>query len=84
MAPPAVAAESGIGESLVRPVIRRLEVGGLLRRLSRMGGMRSEQNYQLSPSAEWAALVTLGKALAASGKPERAARHARTRCSVGE
>lgn len=63
-----IAAASGIGDSLVRPVVLRLEAGGFLARLPRMGGRRSEQNYQRSGSAPWLTLVKLCATLTESGK----------------
>jgi len=71
-----IAAESRIGDSLVRPVVLRLEAGELLDRLPRMGGRRSEQNYKRSTSEQWLALVKLCQALDAGTEPLVLAREA--------
>ena len=63
-----IAAASGIGDSLVRPVVLRLEAAGMLRRLPRMGGRRSEQHFARSTSAPWDHLVGLCGSL---DEPER-------------
>jgi hypothetical protein len=58
-----IAAASGLGDSLVRPVVMRLEEGGFLRRLPRMGGRRSEQYFARSTSTAWRTLVRLCRSL---------------------
>jgi len=69
-----IAAKTRIGDSLVRPVVLRLEAGELLDRLPRMGGRRSEQNYKRSTSAQWVALVKLCQTLGANTEPVTRAR----------
>ncbi len=59
-----IAAASRLGDSLVRPVVIRLEAVGMLRRLPRMGGRRSEQHFARSTSPRWEHLVGLCRSLA--------------------
>lgn len=59
-----IASACGAGDSVVRTVVVRLESSGLLQRLPRMGGRRSEQNYARSTGGEWNRLVALCRSLA--------------------
>jgi hypothetical protein len=52
-----VASETTFGDSLVRPVMRRLGAAGLLAALPRTGGPRSTLNYQVMRGALWTAVV---------------------------
>lgn len=54
-----VAAAAGLGDSLVRPVVLRLEAAGVLRRLPRVGGPRSEQNFTRAATERWTRLLLL-------------------------
>jgi hypothetical protein len=58
-----VAAATGLGDSLVRPVVLRLESAGMLNRLPRMGRPRSEQNFTRATSDQWTGLLQLCRAL---------------------
>jgi hypothetical protein len=51
-----IASACGLADSVVRTVVR-LEAAEMLRRLPRMGGPRSEQNFARSISAQWDGLV---------------------------
>lgn len=53
-----VASETGLGDSLVRPVMRRLDAAGLIAALPRTGGPRSMLNYQVMRGALWSAVVS--------------------------
>ena len=53
-----VASETALGDSLVRPVMRRLDVAGLIAALPRTGGPRSTLNYQVMCGALWSAVVS--------------------------
>ena len=53
-----VASETALSDSLVRPVILRLEKAGLLARLPRSGGPRSMLYYQTRQSALWEGMIT--------------------------
>jgi hypothetical protein len=52
-----IASETTLGDSLVRPVMRRLDAAGLLAALPRTGGLRSTLNYQVMRGALWLAVV---------------------------
>jgi hypothetical protein len=52
-----VASETTFGDSLVRPVMRRLDAAGLLAALPRTSGPRSTLNYQVLRGALWIAVV---------------------------
>jgi hypothetical protein len=52
-----VASETTFGDSLVRPVMRRLGAAGLLSALPRASGPRSTLNYQVLRGALWTAVV---------------------------
>jgi hypothetical protein len=52
-----VAAVTGLGDSLVRPVMRRLSAAGLIAELPRTGGPRSTLNYQVVRNPLWEAIV---------------------------
>ena len=62
-----VASATGLGDSLVRPVVLRLESAGMLNRLPRMGGPRSEQNFTRATSEQWTSLLQLCRALDGGG-----------------
>ena len=61
-----IASACGLGDSVVRTVVVRLEAAEMLRRLPRMGGPRSEQNFARSVSAQWDGLVALCRTLTRS------------------
>lgn len=63
-----IASACGLGDSVVRTVVVRLEAAEMLRRLPRMGGPRSEQNFSRSISAQWDGLVALCGSLATSAE----------------
>lgn len=67
-----IAASTGLGDSLVRPVMLRLEAAELLRRLPRMGGPRSEQFFLRAATNDWAALVRLCRAITATPSSAKA------------
>ncbi len=52
-----VAVETGVADSLVRPVMRRLTEIGVLAPSPRTGGSRSELRYQISCGPLWAAVT---------------------------
>jgi hypothetical protein len=52
-----VASKTTLGDSLVRPVMLRLESAGILARLPRSGGPRSMLHYQVRQGPLWEALV---------------------------
>ena len=52
-----VASETRLGDSLVRPIMRRLDAAGLLAALPRTGGPRSMLNYQVMRGVPWTALA---------------------------
>jgi hypothetical protein len=52
-----VASETGVSDSLVRPVMRRLAEMGVLAPSPRTGGPRSELRYQVSRGALWTAVT---------------------------
>ena len=52
-----VAVETGVGDSLVRPVMRRLTEIGVLAPSPRAGGPRSELRYQISRGPLWTAVT---------------------------
>ncbi len=52
-----VASKTTLGDSLVRPVVLRLEGAGILARLPRSGGPRSMLYYQVRQGPLWEALV---------------------------
>lgn len=62
-----IAAASGLSDSLVRPVVLRLEAAELLRRLPRMRGRRGEQHFARSTSSGWINLVRLCRSLDDAG-----------------
>lgn len=60
-----VAAETTLGDSLVRPVMRRLDAAGLISALPRTGGPRGMLNYQVMRGPLWTAVVvTCGETIA--------------------
>ena len=61
-----IASACGLGDSVVRTVVVRLEAAEMLRRLPRIGGPRSEQNFSRSISAQWDGLVALCRSLTRS------------------
>jgi hypothetical protein len=71
-----IAARTGLADSLVRPVVLRLEAAELLDRLPRLGGSRSEQFFTRATSNQWTKLVQLCRAL--SIEQERACASARS------
>jgi len=52
-----VASKTTLGDSLVRPVMLRLENAGILARLPRSGGPRSVLHFQVRQRPLWEALV---------------------------
>jgi hypothetical protein len=52
-----VASETTLVDSLVRPVMRRLDAAGLLAALPRTAGPRSTLNYQVMRGGLWTAIV---------------------------
>jgi hypothetical protein len=52
-----VASATALGDSLVRPVMLRLDAAGLIVPLPRIGGPRSTLNYQVTRGPLWLALV---------------------------
>jgi hypothetical protein len=52
-----VASDTRLGDSLVRPVMRRLGSAGLIAPLPRTGGPRSTLNYQVIRGSLWATMV---------------------------
>lgn len=52
-----VASETALGDSLVRPVMLRLDTAGLVAALPRTGGPRSMLNYQVMRGSLWGAVV---------------------------
>lgn len=62
-----VAASTRIGDSLVRPVMLRLQTAGVLVRMPRLGGPRGTQYFELQRSATWDNLVVLARGLAGTG-----------------
>lgn len=62
-----IAAAAGLADSLVRPVVLRLEAAELLGRLPRLGGRRGEQHFMCSTSAAWINLVRLCRSLKETG-----------------
>lgn len=69
-----LAAACGLGDSVVRTVVVRLEAAKMLRRLPRMSGPRSEQNFSLPTSNKWDNLVALCRSLARPDADARARR----------
>jgi hypothetical protein len=64
-----IAAATGLADSLVRPVVLRLEDAELLHRLPRTGGPRSEQFFTRATSNQWSKLVQLCRALGSGLEP---------------
>lgn len=52
-----VASATGFGDSLVRPVMIRLDAAGLIAPLPRTGGPRSMLNYQVIRGPMWTAVA---------------------------
>jgi hypothetical protein len=52
-----IASNSGLSDSLVRPVVLRLTESGILAPIARTGGPRSTLRYQVLGTDLWAALV---------------------------
>jgi hypothetical protein len=69
-----IASACGLGDSVVRTVVVRLEAAEMLHRLPRMSGPRSEQNFSRSTSNGWNGLVDLCRSLASSDADARAGR----------
>jgi hypothetical protein len=59
-----VAAEIGLGDSVVRPVMRRLCDGGLVAMVPQCGGSRSAIRYQVRRTPFWAGILSACTALA--------------------
>jgi hypothetical protein len=68
----AVAAATGVSDSLVRPVILRLEAGRVLHRLPR-AGLRGAQYFSVVPGELWDALLAVAELtiLGSSVSPRR-------------
>jgi ribosomal protein S25 len=62
-----VASKTKLSDSLVRPVILRLEAAGLLAREERSGGPRSELRFQVRDEALWPAIARACAILRAQG-----------------
>jgi hypothetical protein len=60
-----VAADTALGDSLVRPVMFRLTTAGLIAALPRTGGPRSTLNYQVLRGPLWANIVAVCAAMTA-------------------
>jgi hypothetical protein len=52
-----VASDTGLGDSLVRPVMLRLDAASLIGALPRTGGPRSILNYQVIRGSLWSTVV---------------------------
>lgn len=54
-----VASMTELGDSVVRPVMRRLHAAGAVSALARAGGVRSPRPYQVQEGELWEALTML-------------------------
>ncbi len=74
----AVAARTGMADSVVRPVMNRLVSAGALAAVPRVGGPRSSQYFTIGRTSLWTTLLTLCTELAQPageiGQGRRAAR----------
>jgi hypothetical protein len=67
-----VASDTALGDSLVRPVMHRLDAAGLIAALPRTGGPRSTLNYQVVRRPLWSAVVTVSaETVAANAAPQK-------------
>jgi hypothetical protein len=63
-----IASASGLGDSLVRPVVLRLEAAELLYRLPRLAGRRGEQHFERYAAPHWNRLVRLCASLSTAAE----------------
>lgn len=58
-----VAKAADLGDSVVRPVMLRLEAAGVVQAQTRLNGPRSALHYQVQQGELWVALTAIVKAL---------------------